>query len=97
VWALSCDTVVLCTARRSNDEIYRALRARAETWDVHGLRGVYRAGDCLAPRYLADVVFDGHRMGREIDSPDPQRPRSIIREHRIWGDRAFPELSDPVL
>jgi dimethylamine/trimethylamine dehydrogenase len=58
---------------------------------------VYRAGDCLAPRYLADVVFDGHRMGREIDSPDPQRPRSIIREHRIWGDRAFPELSDPVL
>ena len=59
-------------------------------WVKKGIAGVYRAGDCLAPRYLADVVFDGHRMGREIDSPDPQRPRAIIREHRIWGGETWP-------
>jgi dimethylamine/trimethylamine dehydrogenase len=59
--------------------------------------GVYRTGDCLAPRYIADAVFDGHRMGREIDSPDPDRPRAIIREHRIWGGEAWPKLDDPVL
>jgi dimethylamine/trimethylamine dehydrogenase len=94
---ISCDTIVLCTSRRSNDEIYRALRARDAEWAERGIRGVYRAGDCLAPRYIADVVFDGHRMGREIDSDDPQRPRAIIREHRIWGGEAYPSLGDPVL
>jgi dimethylamine/trimethylamine dehydrogenase len=94
---LSCDTVVLCTSRRSNDAIYRSLRTRAAEWAEHGIRGVYRAGDCLAPRYIADVVFDGHRMGREIDSDDPQRPRAIIREHRIWGGEAYRRLGDPVL
>lgn len=38
-------------------------------------------------------------MGREIDSHDPQRPRAIIRERRIWGgspaglDRIFTDLA----
>ena len=61
------------------------------------MKGVYRAGDCLAPRYIADVVFDGHRMGREICSPDPQRPRAIIREQRVWGEPAMQELEGTVL
>ena len=73
---MQCDSIVLCTGRRSNDELYRGLRARHAEWADAGLGGVYRAGDCLAPRYIADVVFDGHRMGREICSPDPQRPRA---------------------
>lgn len=92
-----CDTVVLCTGRHSNNALYRALRTLRPCWEAKGLNGVYRAGDCLAPRYIADAVFDGHRMGREIDSPDPQRPRAIIREHRVWGGEAWPKLNDPVL
>ncbi|MCX7304183.1 MAG: FAD-dependent oxidoreductase [Hyphomicrobiales bacterium] len=82
---IECDSVLLCTGRRSNDALYRSLQARNAEWADAGLKGVYRAGDCLAPRYIADVVFDGHRMGREICSPDPQRPRAIIREQRIWS------------
>ena len=93
----ACDTVVLCTGRHSNTALYAGLAARREVWPEKGIAGVYRAGDCLAPRYLADVVFDGHRMGREIDSPDPQRPRAIIRERRIWGGPAYPRLDDPIL
>jgi dimethylamine/trimethylamine dehydrogenase len=92
-----CDTVVLCTGRHSNALLYRDLAARRSEWAAKGLAGVYRAGDCLAPRYIADAVFDGHRMGREIDSPDPQRPRAIIRERRIWGGEVWPKLDDPVL
>ncbi len=94
---LRCDTVILCTGRRSNDTLYRGLRSRDGAWPDAGLKGVYRAGDCLAPRYIADVVFDGHRMGREICSPDPQRPRTIIREQRIWGEPAIQTFEDAIL
>ena len=88
---------MLCTGRRSNDALYRGLRSRDGAWPEAGLKGVYRAGDCLAPRYIADVVFDGHRMGREICSPDPQRPRAIIREQRIWGAPAIQTFEDAIL
>jgi dimethylamine/trimethylamine dehydrogenase len=94
---LACDTIVLCTSRRSNDSLWRALRGRRDEWGAAGVRGIYRAGDCLAPRYLADAVFDGHRIGREIDSRDPQRPRAILRERRVWGGAAYPKLGDAVL
>jgi dimethylamine/trimethylamine dehydrogenase len=87
---LRCDSVVLCTGRRSNDGLYRDLSARRDAWQPAGLKGVYRAGDCLAPRYIADVVFDGHRIGREICTPDPQRPTPIIREQAVWaGSQVF--------
>ena len=92
---LDCDTVVLCTARHSNDALWRALRTR--DWVAHGIASVTRAGDCLAPRYLADAVFDGHRVGREIESPDPQRPHAVIRERQIWGSATYPKLGDPVI
>jgi hypothetical protein len=42
---------------------------------------VYRTGDCVAPRWLVDTVFDGHRLAREIDSPDPAVSLPILREH----------------
>jgi dimethylamine/trimethylamine dehydrogenase len=76
--------VVLCTRRSSNDGLYRELRARRAEWANAGIKGVFRAGDCLAPRYIADAVFDGHRMGREIDSADPERPLAPLREHSVW-------------
>jgi dimethylamine/trimethylamine dehydrogenase len=41
---------------------------------------VYRIGDCVAPRLIADAIWDGHRLGREIDSPDPARPLPHLRE-----------------
>ena len=70
---LEADAVVLVTQRVSHERLYLELAAA-------GAGGVYRIGDCVAPRLLADAIWDGHRLGREIDSPDPSRPLPHLRE-----------------
>jgi dimethylamine/trimethylamine dehydrogenase len=72
-------SVVLVTQRVSSDGLFRQLRR-------DGVGPLYRIGDCVAPRLLADAIFDGHRLGREIDSPDPARPLPFVRERRLAGD-----------
>ena len=47
------------------------------------MRALYRIGDCEAPRLTADAVFSGHRLAREIDSPDPSIPLPFKRERRM--------------
>jgi len=42
-------------------------------------------------------VFDGHRVAREFETSNPERPLSIIRERRIWGQPVFPERGLPVI
>jgi dimethylamine/trimethylamine dehydrogenase len=83
---LAADAVVLVTQRLSNDALYRELRAAPDALEQAGIEGVYRVGDCVAPRLIADCVFDGHRLAREIDSPDPQTPLPFIRERRLVGE-----------
>ena len=95
--AVFCDSVILCTARESKTELYDGLVAHKDRWADAGLKVVVRSGDCLAPRYLADAIFDGHRIAREIESDNPERPRAIIRERQIWGHGTFPKLGDAVL
>jgi dimethylamine/trimethylamine dehydrogenase len=85
----AADEVVLVTARRSRDELYRALREDREILTREHVQAVYRVGDCAAPRLLADAIFDGHRLGRELDSPQPARPLAYRRERAVWG-RAAP-------
>jgi dimethylamine/trimethylamine dehydrogenase len=82
---LECDTVVLVTGRSPNDALYNALRERQGEWAGEDISGIYQAGDCYAPRFTADVVFDGHRIARELDSAHPQRQLPYIRERMIWG------------
>jgi dimethylamine/trimethylamine dehydrogenase len=36
----------------------------------------------MAP-ILAESIFSGHRLGREIDSTNPDRPLPFIRERRL--------------
>jgi dimethylamine/trimethylamine dehydrogenase len=79
------DGVVLVTQRRSNDAIYHALRAGADALRAEGIEAVYRIGDCVSPRLIADAVFDGHRLAREIDSDDPAVPLAFRRE-RVLTD-----------
>ncbi len=84
--AWEADGVVLATQRVPDDALYRELHAQRERWTAEGIEGVYRVGDCLAPRpQVADAIFDGHRLAREIESPDPQRPLPWIRETRFLG------------
>lgn len=82
---IAADEVVLVTARCARDRLYRELLADWETLARAGVRAVYRIGDCAAPRLLADAIFDGHRLGRELDSPQPARPLAYLRERAVWG------------
>ncbi len=74
------DTVVLVTQRESVDGVYRELTADRARLEQEGIEAVYRIGDCLAPRLPADSIFEGHRLAREIDSPDPAVALPYLRE-----------------
>jgi dimethylamine/trimethylamine dehydrogenase len=92
VWADShkhtfeVDTVVLSTQRLSNDGLYRELKSDPARLESEGIEGLYLIGDAAAPRMIVDSIFDGHRLAREIDSPDPAMPLPFIRERRLWGE-----------
>ena len=77
---------MLSTQRVSNDELYRELKADKARLDAEGSRRVYLIGDAAAPRMIVDSIFDGHRLAREIDSPNPAMPLPFIRERRLWGE-----------
>lgn len=83
VW--EADGVVLVSQRRSNDALYRALKDEIglEGLKAEGVDALYRIGDCEAPRLIADAVFSGHRLAREIDSADPSIPLPFRRERRV--------------
>lgn len=85
VWApdpvsWEADAVVLVTQREPLDGIYHEVVSDPQRLREEGIEAVYRIGDCLAPRLIADCIFDGHRLAREIDSPDPATPLRYLRE-----------------
>jgi dimethylamine/trimethylamine dehydrogenase len=84
---VAADEVVLVTARRSNDELYWKLLQDAERLAREGVQSIYRIGDCAAPRLLADAIFDGHRLAREFDCPQPARPLAYLREREVRSER----------
>lgn len=81
------DSVVLVTQRQSRNDLYEQLTAGQERLSGAGITQVLRIGDCVEPRVIAEAVFDGHRLGREIDTSDPATPLPFIREQRILGWR----------
>jgi dimethylamine/trimethylamine dehydrogenase len=80
---LEADAVVLVTQRLSNEEPYLELAADEEALAAEGIEAVYRIGDCVAPRIVAEAAFEGHRLAREIDSENPARPLPYRRERLI--------------
>ncbi len=82
---IEADTVVLVTGRRPVNSLWRELRARKADWAGAEIAGVYQAGDCYSPRPIAEAIFDGHRIAREFESDDPQRPLPFLREMMVWG------------
>ena len=83
----SADSVVLVTQRVSNERLFRELQEEERALRDKGVSGLYRIGDCVAPRLVADVIFDGHRLAREIDTENPAEALPFIREHRMLGAR----------
>jgi dimethylamine/trimethylamine dehydrogenase len=60
--------------------VYDALMARQEEWAEAGLENVFAIGDSVRPSFIADAIFSGHRLAREIDNGDPESPTPYIRE-----------------
>lgn len=79
------DAVVLVTQRNSNMELYKQLKAMEEELNEEEVEAVYRIGSCVVPGLIADSIFSGHRLAREIDTSDPGSAKPYIREHRILG------------
>lgn len=79
------DAVVLVTQRRSNEKLFRSLKDElgVDALRAEGVTGLYRIGDCEAPRLIADAVFSGHRLAREIDTDDPATPLPFKRERFV--------------
>ena len=71
---------MLVTQQRSDSALYDALVADPEALAAAGIRAVHRVGDAVAPRMPSEAVFDGHRLGRELDSADPSFPLPFLRE-----------------
>jgi dimethylamine/trimethylamine dehydrogenase len=80
---LEADAVVLVTQRLSNEELYLELRSDEEALAAEGIEALYQIGDCVAPRLIADAIFDGHRLAREIDAENPAVPLPYLRERPV--------------
>jgi hypothetical protein len=85
---LECDGIVLATQRVSRDGLFRALEGSRDR--------LYRIGDCVAPRLIAEAVFDGHRLAREIDAADPEIALPYLRERPFMETPAAADSGDPV-
>jgi dimethylamine/trimethylamine dehydrogenase len=85
------DTVVLATQRVSSTALWTELGEMATRLQDEGVEHVYRVGDCVAPRTIADAVFDGHRLAREIDSDDPATHLPYLRENLVLEPLAAAE------
>jgi dimethylamine/trimethylamine dehydrogenase len=67
---ISCDAVLLVTARLPNDALYTELSAKRAEWADCGIGSVKVVGDAQAPAAIAWATYAGHRYAEEFDSPD---------------------------
>jgi dimethylamine/trimethylamine dehydrogenase len=75
--------IVLVTQREPRAELYQALTGMLLNLQREGVRQLHRIGDCVAPQLVADAIFSGHRLAREIDSHNPSEPLPFIRERPL--------------
>ena len=80
---IQADSTVLVTQRFPEEDLYVCLRDDPKALKEGGIKAVHRVGDCAVPGTIADAVFEGHRLAREIDSPNPDYPLPYIRERRL--------------
>jgi dimethylamine/trimethylamine dehydrogenase len=91
---LDIDAVILVTSRRSEDGLWRDLKAREPEWHANDIQAIFRTGDAKAPAQVNQAIWDAHRLAREFDSPHPARPLPWIRERQLWGVQPF-RISTP--
>ena len=86
---LEADAIVLATQRLSNEALYLELAADLDALRAEGIDALYRIGDCVAPRIVAEASYDGHRLAREIDTDDPATPLPYTRERIVLESAAI--------
>lgn len=67
---ISCDGVLLVTARLPNDLLYTDLMAQKAKWADSGIESVKTIGDAQAPAAIAWATYAGHRYAEEFDAAD---------------------------
>jgi len=82
---LDVDSLALVTGRYSRSELYDTLLEDSQRRAAAGITQLHLIGDAHAPGLIAQAVFSGHRLAREIDSPGPDVPLPFIRERRLVG------------
>ncbi len=75
---IEADSLVLVTSRKPNDELYLNLIKQAAGQQKNTSR-IHRVGDCNAPGLIADAVYAGHSLARQIGS-DLNSVNSFKRE-----------------
>jgi dimethylamine/trimethylamine dehydrogenase len=75
--------VVLVTRRTSQNGIYSELTADPDALAASGIEAVYQIGDAAGSHVIAEAIFDGHRLGEEIDQSGPARPLLYQRERPL--------------
>ena len=75
-------SVVLVTALRPDDRLYRDVMARQAEWADSGLRSVSRIGDCFGPGTIAHAVWSGHKYARTLSESEYDRDEvPFLREN----------------
>jgi dimethylamine/trimethylamine dehydrogenase len=82
-WTLEVDDLVLVTHQVPADDLHRALTSDAGALDAAGITAVHVIGDAASPRWISEAVFDGHRLAREIDLPEPSFPAPTLRDQPV--------------
>jgi dimethylamine/trimethylamine dehydrogenase len=80
---LACDSFVAVSHKVSDCAVYDELKADPDALEQAGIKGLFLIGDAHTPGMIAQSIFAGHRLAREIDSPDPSDPLPFIRERRL--------------
>ena len=68
--SMSADAVAMVASRVGNDALWRALSAREDEWQAHGVKSIKLIGDAESPAPIAWATYSGHRYARELDGPD---------------------------
>ncbi|WP_186526097.1 FAD-dependent oxidoreductase [Leekyejoonella antrihumi] len=79
-FSLETDALVLVTMRAPVDKLYQELISDREALADSEIQAVHCVGDALSPRAMAEAMFDGHRLAREFESPDPAIAHAYKRE-----------------
>ena len=77
------ESIMLVTQRNSRSALYDELKSDPARLEEADIAAVHCIGDAWSPGMIAQSVFSGHRLAREIDSDDPATPLPFIRERRL--------------